>query len=431
MIQAIRETDFTAYISTEENRIDTSVTSAHIRHLVKFSNDLDGAVFYAYGDYQGGEVITDRYTTLQFGYNPVGNVYLGRVNLIPAGYFKYEVYEVSWVDAEGEGTYLASGYAPATETDVLTPAANDKGVVQGLVDIGKLYLGEVTTRGRTAEVNYTEYEAPSSTNYIYTGVDSPDIFNQYSLDFDGVDDILITTKDTSIMPTENLTAGCWIKPSTWAFTGNSQDYFPFGCVAAGGWGIRFTNNYNGTITEFEAKINVSAGGDGAGYIYPSAGTGFSATLRALTGWHYVSFTYDKATGVGSLYLDGVEKGTANASAGADIVYHHANDRPLMFGADAATDTTGADFFVGNIDEGSVWNKTLTSAEILAIYNGGVPINLLSNTGAYVSSANLQGWWRMGDPDGQSSYPTIADDSTNSNDGTMTNMSSGDIVTVIP
>jgi hypothetical protein len=48
MIQAIRETNFTAYIETEASRIDTSVTSAHIRHLAKFTNDLDGAVFYAY-----------------------------------------------------------------------------------------------------------------------------------------------------------------------------------------------------------------------------------------------------------------------------------------------------------------------------------------------------------------------------------------------
>ena len=69
---------------------------------------------------------------------------------------------------------------------------------------------------------------------------------------------------------------------------------------------------------------------------------------------------------------------------------------------------------------------MTSAELLSVYNLGVPINLLSNTGDYVSSSNLQGWWRMGDPNGALSYPTITDDSTNSNDGTMTNMTSADI-----
>ena len=256
--------------------------------------------------------------------------------------------------------------------------------------------------------------------------------NQYSLDFDGVDDILITTKDSTIMPTDNLTVGCWIKPSTWAFPGNGQVYYPFGCVGAGGWGVRFQNNYNGTVTTFSSAIRISDTGSGSvGYLQPSAGTGFSSTLRALTGFHYIALTYDKTTGVASLSLDGVEKGSQNGATGADIVYNATGGLKLMFGADAFTDTTGQNFFGGNIDEGSVWNKALTSAELVAVYNGGVPIDLLTDAGDYVSSSNLQGWWRNGDTAGTSVFPTIEDFSANSNDGTMTNMDSGDIVTVVP
>ena len=421
MIQAIQETNFVAYVETEAKRIDTSVSSAKIRHLAKFSNDLDEAVFYAYAY---AETINDRYTKLEFKYNPVANVYGGLLNLNPAGYFKYELYEVSWIGAVD----VASGNAPATETDVLSPVADTKGVVQGLVAIGKLYL---SAKSGEEEVQYTEYEAPSSTNYIYTGVSSPDIFNEYSLAFDGVDDILITTEDSSIMPTDNITVGAWIKPNTWAFAGNSQVRYPFGCVTSGGYGLYFANNFNATITSFKGIIRVSDTGSGsAGYLEPDA-TSFSATLRALTGWHYVALTYDKVTGVASLSLDGVEKATASGLAGADIVYHPTINRPLMFGADALADTTGENFFEGNIDEGSVWNKALSSAEILAVYNSGIPINLLSNTGNYVSSGNLQGWWRMGDPNGTSSFPTITDNSTNTNNGTMTNMVSADIELVVP
>ena len=65
------------------------------------------------------------------------------------------------------------------------------------------------------------------------------MLNVYSLAFDGVDDILITTEDSSIMPTDNITVGGWIKPSTWAFAGSSQFYYPFGCVSTGGYGIKF------------------------------------------------------------------------------------------------------------------------------------------------------------------------------------------------
>jgi hypothetical protein len=146
MIQAIRETNFTAYISTEENRIDKSVSSAHIRHLVKFINDLDGSVFYAYPKL---ETIANRFTTMPFIYNATPNRYTGKINLIPAGYFKYEVYEVSWVNSE---IVLSKGTAPSTEKDVLS-VNNNHGVVQGLVDIGKLYLDE---RSGSEEVQYIQ-----------------------------------------------------------------------------------------------------------------------------------------------------------------------------------------------------------------------------------------------------------------------------------
>jgi hypothetical protein len=61
MIQATTETDFRIFVQTEDNRINTSVASTQIRHLVKFTNDLDKSVYYAYGS---TEVIKDRYTNI-------------------------------------------------------------------------------------------------------------------------------------------------------------------------------------------------------------------------------------------------------------------------------------------------------------------------------------------------------------------------------
>ena len=157
MIQAIRETNFTAYIETEAKRIDTSVDSSMIRHLCKFTNDLDKKVFYVYAAL---ETIYDRYTKLEFDYSATPDVYTS-INLIPAGYFKYELYEVSWTGAVA----VSAGNAPVTETDVL-PVGPTHGVVQGLVAIGKLYLAE---KSGSEQVQYTEYTAPSSTNTIYYG----------------------------------------------------------------------------------------------------------------------------------------------------------------------------------------------------------------------------------------------------------------------
>ena len=159
MIQATTVSPFSIYIQTEDNRIDTSVASTQIRHLIKWINDMDGSIRYTYGN---TETIYDRYTLITFAYNINPNVYDGKTNLLPAGYWKYEVYEVSWI-----GTVtVSSGNAPITENDVLSPAADTKGVVQGLVTKGKMYLAE---KDGTQQVQYTQREAPSSTNYIYYG----------------------------------------------------------------------------------------------------------------------------------------------------------------------------------------------------------------------------------------------------------------------
>ena len=159
MIQAITETDLKIYVQTEDNRINTSVASTQIRHLVKFTNDLDKSIYYAYGS---SETIKDRFTNIDISYGTTPNIYTGVIKLFPAGYYKYEIYEVSWT-----GTVtVSSGNAPATEDDVLIPAASTKGIVQGLVTKGKMNLSE---KDGTQQVQYTQREAPTETNYIYYG----------------------------------------------------------------------------------------------------------------------------------------------------------------------------------------------------------------------------------------------------------------------
>ena len=158
MIQATTETAFTVYINTEANRIDTSVASTQIRHLMKFTNDLDGAEFYAYGN---TETIYDRYTIMTFAYSTTPNMYVGQTKLLPAGYYKYEAWEVAW-----SGTVTVSlGNAPATETDVLSSDPTH-GIVRGLIAIGKLNLSELSG---TEQVQYTQRQEPEGTNYIWYG----------------------------------------------------------------------------------------------------------------------------------------------------------------------------------------------------------------------------------------------------------------------
>tara|TARA_R110001583_G_scaffold166635_8_gene319419 strand:+ start:7768 stop:8487 length:720 start_codon:yes stop_codon:yes gene_type:complete len=169
MIQAITETNLTTYLQTEDNRINTSIARANIKHLCKFTNDMDGSVDYAYAH---NETIYDRYTKFTFNYNAVSDRYLGRINFLPSGYWKYEIYEVTWTTPPVEFA-LTNENAPATEEFVFEPAAAGLGVVQGLVTKGKMYVDEAAG---TEEVQYTQNGKQVQTITIvdggtgYTGV---------------------------------------------------------------------------------------------------------------------------------------------------------------------------------------------------------------------------------------------------------------------
>ena len=157
MIQAYTETSFSADLSTEDNRIDTSVAKTQIRFLIKFINDLDGSVDYCYPN----STIYERYTHLFFNYNATPDFYQAQLKLLPSGHWKYEVYEVSWIGS----VVVALGTAPTTETDVLA-VADTNGVVQGIVTKGILNL---TDLAGTEQVQYNQHESAAGTNTIYYG----------------------------------------------------------------------------------------------------------------------------------------------------------------------------------------------------------------------------------------------------------------------
>jgi hypothetical protein len=169
MIQATTNTNLTTYLQTEDNRINTAISSANIKHLCKFTNDMDGSVDYAYAH---NETIYDRYTKLAFNHNITPNRYTGMINFKPAGYWKYEIYEVTWTTPPGEFA-LTNENAPATEEFVFEPSAAGLGVVQGLVTKGKMYVAEATG---TEEVQYSQNGKQVQTIIIvdggtgYTGV---------------------------------------------------------------------------------------------------------------------------------------------------------------------------------------------------------------------------------------------------------------------
>ena len=141
-------------------------------------------------------------------------------------------------------------------------------------------------------------------------------------------------------------------------------------------------------------------------------------------WHHLAMTYDgssQASGV-QFYLDGaVQTGVVTENNLTGTIQ---TSSPLLFGARGDPSVNVAKYWNGGLDEGSIWNKNLSQAEITEIYSAGTPTSLTNHSAA----AYLVGWWKMGDGD---SYPTITDSSVNNNSATMVNMSTANIVSDTP
>jgi len=257
----------------------------------------------------------------------------------------------------------------------------------------------------TYTVTYTTSEGSATTQ-----VTIQDCFtNTKSLSFDGVDDRLQIADS-----------------NTFSF-GNGTSDSPFSVSA---W-IKTETNGKGIISKW--------GGNPSGYewiifivnnvvrvalydAHPSHNQRREGNTTVTTGeWINVIVTYDGRGGSNAnqgikIYINGEEESSYTDSGAGTYVAMHNTTRPVQIGAY----NTAANFN-GNIDEVGVYNAQLNQNGVNAVYNNGSPTDLSAIT------TSLVAWYRMGDDD---TFPTITDNK-GSNDATMTNMASNDIVNDTP
>jgi len=234
--------------------------------------------------------------------------------------------------------------------------------------------------------------------------------NLYSLDFDGVDDKV----DCGNSGTLSLNAAKGASFSMWIKTSSKSAGMSFKYL----FGKRSTL-INGN--EYSCFINSS------GYLVFDIAQAGIGTLRitgaidvATNNWTHVAITWSGSLNSGlALYVNG----SADSGASTTGSITATNTTTGSFTIATVNGSFAVGFVAGNIDEMAYFTKTLTSGEVSSIYNSGTPADL--------TSLLPISWWRMGDPTGTGAFPTITDQGTASNDGTMTNMTSGDIVTVVP
>jgi hypothetical protein len=218
-----------------------------------------------------------------------------------------------------------------------------------------------------------------------TGTVTPTFSNTKSISFDGVDDdIRFTEIDLGTTSTVSL----WVKPNIY-YTG-----ILLGCETYQSDYLIFSTSYS-----FYVRI---------GAVFKN----FPSTDNELTAgsWHHLVIVRDGDSI--STYVDGnfIQTQTGYGTSETTRFDTIANRQ------------TGSLPWEGKIDEVSAYDSVLSAEDITAIYNSGVPND--------ISSYNPVLWYRMGD-DTEDVFPTIKDKGSGGNDGTMTNMSSDDIVSDVP
>ena len=232
--------------------------------------------------------------------------------------------------------------------------------------------------------------------------------NKYSIDFDGVDDN-IEIQDSSVLRLN----GSDNSFSFWAkLDGLSNGDGKMICKATSA--SASSSAYQIRTNNADLKFQFYSGG----WRTVSANSFFTTT-----NWTHVVVTMKDSTKIVKMYKNGAAFTTSPISGNIGYSIPSSVNGELFFGCRGNL----TNFFSGMLDEVAIYNAELSAAQVTAIYNSGNPTDLTDSS----MPSNLVGWWRNGDPNGTAAYPTIVDQSTNSNNGVMTNMASGDIMTNVP
>jgi len=168
------------------------------------------------------------------------------------------------------------------------------------------------------------------------------------------------------------------------------------------WSLAIDNGWNNCLSPQFLFYGSQFDGSGS---WSGAGCVGSISLHT---WYLVTGEYDNSTGTFYLYVNGALVNTGPANGAGFMAYAPcttAGDCPVSVGSNANNNNL---FFNGLVDDARVYNRLLSAAEVLALYNAGNGI-----------PAGLVGWWKLDDASSGTSPATAADSSGNGNNGTNT------------
>ena len=302
-------------------------------------------------------------------------------------------------DSANEAYLYQNGILKATVSNVGTPSQT----TDTSAKIGGFWGNGLTNNFNGQISNMALYQTTLDAQTISQMAKSrftPMRDNRFSVvDFDGSNDYIDCGSFSSSVFSDSydngLTMSAWFKTDN---VDNFQGIVEIGLTSGSHGTIQLAVNPDTDTLMFRANGAVK--------------TVTSSTTIAVNTWYYVSGVFDGSSNELKIYINGSLSATVSYSSALDFSTY---GRQIDIGR-MRNDLELA----GSISSVSIYNTAKSAEEVYAIYQQGITYDESSLSG-------LVGYWRMGD-DTSKAYPTIADSSSNSNDGTMiSNGASDDIV----
>ena len=211
--------------------------------------------------------------------------------------------------------------------------------------------------------------------------------------FDGVDDYVVIDGAKDLLAVAaDWSLSIWFKLDALS-TGNNQSIFSQQI----GVNDRVQISQNGSGSEINCTIDENT--------YYHASGAISANT-----WHHIVLVWDTDPSGVTLYVNGsVMSGTTGAdalggAAGIDI--------GRQVGAQSTT------YMQGCVNEIAMWSSKLTLAEVQAVFNDGVALDVSSDSGDYESSGDLVGYWRNNVLHTDGKWKDLTESDGSGNNGTV-------------
>jgi hypothetical protein len=229
------------------------------------------------------------------------------------------------------------------------------------------------------------------------------------LSFDGVDDYIDAGASSSLKPSFPFSVSFWVKRAA------SGDAARITTGDTGGSGV-----YSGYMVYAQSDLSVQIGDNGADCAPGSRYTMVSSTAPVgIGGWYHVVVVFSGVHSF-SAFVNGASVALSYSGGSANSMVYGAGSR-LRMNSSYACGTTIRE--KGSIDEVRIYNRALSATEITQLYKQGASKFATSPTTSLTSG--LVGYWTLDGKDTPWTSATAAttkDRSSNSNTGTLTNMS---------